>query len=58
MRCEHCEADFNPKTVRGRFCSAKCRKAAWQAHRQADIAQLEDSLTRALAWVHALRSKV
>ncbi len=30
MRCEHCEADFSPKNVRGRFCSAKCRKAAWQ----------------------------
>jgi hypothetical protein len=28
MRCEHRAADFSPKTVRGRFCSAKCRKAA------------------------------
>lgn len=33
MHCEHCEADFNPKNIRGRFCSAKCRKAAWQRNR-------------------------
>ncbi|MGD0267236.1 MAG: hypothetical protein ABSD47_20155 [Candidatus Methylomirabilota bacterium] len=30
MRCEHCDGDFAPKNIRGRFCSAKCRKAAWQ----------------------------
>ena len=33
MRCENCEAEFTPKTVRGRFCSARCRAAAWQANR-------------------------
>lgn len=33
MRCAHCEAEFTPKNTRGRFCSAKCRAAAWQAKR-------------------------
>ncbi len=34
MRCEHCDGDFQPKNSRGRFCSAKCRKAAWQRQRE------------------------
>ena len=42
MRCDHCEADFTPKNSRGRFCSAKCRKAAWQRKReQRDTRQRE-----------------
>ena len=55
MRCEHCEADFTPKNSRGRFCSARCRKAAWQRHRQDALASVEEQLTRALARVRALR---
>ena len=42
MRCAHCEADFEPKTSRGRFCSAKCRKAAWQRKREDREARLRD----------------
>ena len=34
MRCANCGADFTPKLSRGRFCSAKCRKAAWQRKRE------------------------
>jgi len=34
MRCAHCEAEFKPKTTRRRFCSAKCRAAAWQRRRE------------------------
>jgi hypothetical protein len=33
MRCAHCGADFTPKNSRGRFCSTRCRCAAWQAER-------------------------
>ena len=55
MRCAHCEAEFTPKNVRGRFCSGRCRSAAWQEHRQADLAQLEESLVRTLARVRGLR---
>jgi hypothetical protein len=40
MRCAHCEGEFTPKNIRGRFCSARCRAAAWQANR----AQREDRL--------------
>ena len=42
MRCEHCEADFQPKNIRGRFCSAKCRKAAWQRKREDREARLRE----------------
>ncbi len=55
MRCEHCEADFTPKNIRGRFCSAKCRKAAWQRQRKGILALVEEQLTRALAQVRAPR---
>jgi uncharacterized protein with PIN domain len=55
MRCAHCDADFTPKNSRGRFCSAKCRKLAWQGTRHARLARLEDRLSGALAEVHALR---
>jgi len=55
MRCEHCEADFSPKNSRGRFRSAKCRKAAWQRKPVDALATVEDQLTRALTRVQALR---
>jgi len=35
VTCEHCHGEFSPKNTRGRFCSARCRKAAWQANREA-----------------------
>ncbi len=57
MRCEHCEADFTPKNIRGRFCSAKCRKAAWQANREHTLARLEENLTHALAQFQAIRER-
>ncbi len=34
MRCQHCDANFEAKTVRRQFCSARCRKAAWQRKRE------------------------
>ncbi len=34
MHCTHCDANFEPKTVRRRFCSDKCRSAAWQRGRE------------------------
>ena len=55
MRCANCGADFTPKLSRGRFCSAKCRKAAWQRARGADLAVVEEHLTRALVRIRRLR---
>jgi hypothetical protein len=55
MRCAYCEAEFTPKNVRGRFCSGKCRAAAWQRNRHDELALIEDSLSRALARVRGLR---
>jgi hypothetical protein len=56
MRCEHCEDDFTPKTSRRRFCSAKCRKAAWQRKREDNLALVEEQLTQALMRVRTLRA--
>jgi len=33
-RCAHCQAYFTPTNIRGRFCSPRCRAAAWQAARK------------------------
>jgi hypothetical protein len=55
MRCEHCDGDFTPRNIRGRFCSAKCRKAAWQASRKRELTLVEEQLTRALTRIRALR---
>lgn len=48
MRCEHCEGDFSPKTIRGRFCSPKCRKAAWKRKREERESRLRE-LVKVLA---------
>ncbi|MFI5341961.1 MAG: hypothetical protein ACHQ7N_19255 [Candidatus Methylomirabilales bacterium] len=54
MRCEHCEADFTPKTSRRRFCSAKCRKAAWQRKREDRESRIRE-LVKVLAREAGLR---
>jgi len=33
MRCTYCGAELAAKTTRRRFCSSKCRAAAWQRAR-------------------------
>jgi hypothetical protein len=55
MVCEYCDSDFIPKHPRGRFCSAKCRTAAWHESRQAGLATIEAALSRALEAVRILR---
>ena len=34
MRCQHCGGEFEAKNTRGRFCSSKCRAAAWRDREQ------------------------
>lgn len=48
VACEHCGANFEPKNSRGRFCSAKCRKAGWQ-HRRDERERRLKGLVRVLA---------
>ncbi len=55
MRCQHCEAEFQAKTVRRRFCTEKCRKASWQAERDRDLALVVDSMTRDLERLRRLQ---
>ena len=56
MRYEHGEADFSPKASRGRFCPAKCRKAAWQRQRKDNPALVGEQFTRVLARVRTLQA--
>jgi hypothetical protein len=57
MRCQHCDTNFEARTVRRRFCSDKCRKAAWQAKRAHTLARLQENLSHALAQVQAIRER-
>ena len=56
MPCEHCGAEFAPKTARGRFCSGKCRAAAWQAARKDREGRLK-GLVKVLAKEAGLRAE-
>jgi hypothetical protein len=47
VRCAQCDGEFTPKNSRRRFCSAKCRKAAWTDRREQELALVLESLTRA-----------
>jgi hypothetical protein len=55
MRCVHCEAEFTPKRSTGKYCSAKCRAAAWTRERRDALAVVEDQLTRALTRLQTIR---
>jgi hypothetical protein len=57
MRCTHCETEFTPKRTTGKFCSAKCRAAAWQRKRHDELACLEDQAERLLIRIRALQGK-
>lgn len=35
MRCAHSEAEFTPKRMTGKYCSTRCRCAAWGRRRVA-----------------------
>jgi hypothetical protein len=47
MRCAHCETEFTPKRNTGRFCSAKCRAAAWQAQQRRELSLTIEDLGHA-----------
>jgi hypothetical protein len=55
MRCAHCEAEFTPKRTTGKYCSTRCRAAAWQRQRNDELALVEEQLSRALTRVRVLR---
>lgn len=55
MRCAHCEAEFTPKNIRGRFCAGKCRAASWQRQRGDELAIVEEQLARVRTRLRALR---
>jgi hypothetical protein len=47
VRCAHCDGEFTPKTTRRRFCSSRCRSAAWEQQR-VSILRAEAGALRAL----------
>jgi hypothetical protein len=55
MRCAHCEAEFTPRRSSGKYCSDRCRAAAWQAQWKDALALVEEQLTRVLIRVRTLR---
>ncbi len=55
MLCEHCTAPFTPKHPRARFCSTRCRLAAWHGKRRTTLAILETLLLKAVDQIRALR---
>ena len=48
MRCAFCDREFTPKRATGKYCSTKCRCAAWKARRDAWDTRLK-GLVRVLA---------
>lgn len=57
MRCDACGTEIEARTNRRRFCSPRCRAAAWQRKRDGDLARIEDALVGALARVRAIRGR-
>ena len=55
MHCTYCDAVFTPKRTTVKFCSVRCRAAAWQANRDFELALVEENLTRPLVRVRARR---
>ncbi len=44
--CEHCGAAFAGARLDRKFCSAKCRAAAWQRSRDQELTQALETLGR------------
>ncbi len=55
-RCAHCDKEFAPKYQRGRYCSSRCRAAAWQAARKDRETRLK-GLVKVLAKEAGLRAE-
>ena len=47
--CESCGTPFEPRHPRGRFCSSKCRGAAWKRGRAQAQAELDARVRGLLA---------
>jgi hypothetical protein len=54
MQCEHCHAPFTPKHPRAKFCSSRCRGAAWYGQRYDRLTRLKTLLVRAIEEVDVL----
>lgn len=55
MRCRGCGTEFEPKHPKGRYCSDRCRLAAWkqgkaqaQADREGRVRMLAEEILRVL----------
>jgi hypothetical protein len=57
MLCSHCDAEFTPKHPHGRFCSSKCRAAAWQRKREDKLASMEEQAAPLLMSLRVFQGK-
>ena len=48
MICLTCGASFTPKHPRGRYCSGRCRVAAWEKRKRLEVSAALDEPDRAL----------
>ena len=48
MRCAHCDGEITPKRTTGKYCSTRCRAAAWHAHREQELASVTKGLAQVL----------
>ncbi len=60
MRCAHCEAEFEPKRPTKKYCSTKCRCAAWEQRRvsmpAAEARAIRASLNAALETIYEAKA--
>ncbi len=47
VACAHCHREFPAKNLRARFCSDKCRAAAWQDQRRRELSLALEALDQA-----------
>lgn len=53
--CAFCGTGFEPRHPRARFCSDKCRAAAWQAQRRRELSLALEELGRVAERLQRLR---
>jgi len=54
MICQTCGASFTPKHPRGRYCSGRCRAAAWEKRKKQELEAALDEAERALRKVRLI----
>ncbi len=54
MICQTCGTSFTPKHPRGRYCSGRCRVAAWEKRKRLEVSAALDEVELAVQKVRAV----